>query len=54
MEIWKLDMWKPVWAAYIDVVYVEDFGLEEQPQRSGLLDGMSQLTVGLRDNTFEM
>lgn len=33
---------------YIDVVDVEDFGLEEQAESSGLLDGMSQLTVGLR------
>lgn len=36
---------------YIDVINVKDFGLEEQPQRSGLLDGVSKLTVCLRTGT---
>lgn len=40
-----------LWNTYINVINVEDFGLEEQPQRSGLLDGVSQLTVRLRTGT---
>lgn len=36
---------------YIDVIDVEDFGLEEQPESSGLLDGVSQLTVRLTTGT---
>lgn len=36
---------------YIDVVDIKDFGLEEQPKSSGLLDGLGQLTVCLRTGT---
>lgn len=33
---------------YVNVINVEDFGLETQAERFGLLDGVGQLTVRLR------
>ena len=38
---------------YIYVINVEDFGLKEEPQSPGLLDGVGQLTVCLRTGTRE-
>ena len=40
--------------AYIYVVDIKDLGLEHQAQSSGLLDGVSQLTVSLGETERKM